>query len=621
MASRIEERFEDSPLQWWYVHGALRNPAGLERYFMFSLFRFHVSGACGQPLDPCLVMLSLLDPAAGCLRVASRVDNALLTVARDSVAAKALDPYLPAAALDELARFGFPREFETVGAGPELCSEPFCCRWEDLAIKTDQGGCQLSFREPQSELEYELELRPEVPRLVVETAQWTGSRERAMQYAAYPRLRLQGTVGGSRVLGTAWLDHQWGGRAWIESEDSPPRPAGWDWLGFHLEDGSSWIAIRHWDVSARAERFRCLTVREASGEVRVVRSFEWQPTRWWHSPSTRTSYPVEWNLRATEFDADVSFVPLADDQELRMLGSMRAVWQGAGVVRGQVRGRPVKAEARLEGQGYGYVLSPSDYLDRWDRHVVGVCSGWLPPGSKDVKRRLAVVHSLLFEALGLDDKVVGQDGMNYKQTLSVWSAWLRLIVREGLLPNGNPLGSGRLTRFPLDGAMRDSLGPRIRRVYTNRAGAIAGELVRAWVAMADLGEGTRNVLRRFAASVGEAVLLAEDARGFSNSPRFGQARGAALAGGRVNYVIFRALQLLPPAAGERLRDILCDRRLRKDPKALAEGIDLVAASGACESVRAEAHAVFGHAWHEFSGYAVPSYAKTELRLALESLLE
>jgi len=130
-----------------------------------------------------------------------RVDSVLLRVARDSVAAKALDPYLPAAALDELARFGFPHEFETVGAGPELCGEPFCCRWEDLAIQTDQGGCRLSFREPRSKLEFELELQPEVPRLVVETAQWTGSRERAMQYAAYPGCGCKGqsAVRASRV--------------------------------------------------------------------------------------------------------------------------------------------------------------------------------------------------------------------------------------------------------------------------------------------------------------------------------------------------------------------------------------------------------------------------------------
>jgi predicted secreted hydrolase len=555
-------------------------------------------------------MLSLLDPAAGRLRVSSRVGSVLLAVARDGVAAKALDPFLPAAALDELARFGFPREFETVGAGPELCAEPFRCRWEDLAIKADQGGCQLSFREPQSKLECELELQPEVPRLVIETAQWAGSRERAMQYAAYPRLRLEGTVGGSRVSGAAWLDHQWGGRAWVESEDSPPRPVGWNWLGFHLEDGSSWIAIRHWDVATRVERFRCLTVREASGEVRVLHSFAWQPTRWWHSPWTRTSYPVEWNLCAPELGADVSFAPLADDQEVRMLGSMRAVWQGAGVVRGQVSGRPVKADARLEGQGYGYVLGPSDYLERWARRVDGACSGWLPPGSKDTKRRLAVLHFLLFEALGVNDNVLG-----YRQTLSVWSAWLRLIVRMGLLPDGNPLGNGRLTRFTrftLDAAMRDGLGPRVRRVYTRRAGAVADELVRAWTAMADFDEGTRDALRRFAASTGEAVQLAEDARGFS---------GAVLAAGRVNYVVFRALQLLPSGAGDRLRDILCDRGLRKDPNALAEGTELVAASGAGEAVRAEACEVFGHAWQEFSGYAVPSYAKTELRLALESLFE
>jgi len=225
---------------------------------MFSLFRFRLATGCGQPLETCFSLVSVLDPATGRQRTSSRADRRVVAALRDEEAARALDPHSPAPVLEELRTFGLPREFESPAADPEFCQQPFSCHWEDLAISITQGSCRLSFREPEGTLEYDLELHPEVPRLVVEAARSTGSPEGAMHYAAYPRLRLQGLVGGSPVRGTAWFDHQWGGRAWVESHDSPPRPLGWDWLGFHIDDGSSWIVMKHWNVATRAELFRCV---------------------------------------------------------------------------------------------------------------------------------------------------------------------------------------------------------------------------------------------------------------------------------------------------------------------------------------------------------------------------
>ena len=621
MESSFEERLErESPLEWWFVHGKLRGPGLSERYFMFSLFRYAVSAQDALPFEGCAALVSVLDPATGVNKSCSRADRRLLRAIENQEIADALDPNTPRAVHDELRRFGFPGEFETSASDPEFRAEPFACRWEEISIGMDEGVCRLNFREPRNGIEYELTLTPEAPRLSVEAAGLIGCPGQTMNYATYPRLRLEGTAGGAPVAGHAWFDHQWGGRGWLQSDDQPPRPLGWDWMGFHLDDGSSWLVARHWDILTREELCRYLTVRTADGAVRTTQAFEWTPARWWNSAATRTTYPVEWRLRAPEFDAEVTFTPLADSQELRFLSSMRSIWEGAGVVRGRVGGRAVQADARLEGQGYGYVRGPADYLNRWSIHLDSAFTRQMPAAVREGKRAIAVLSCLLLEALGQSPLADGR--LNSRQRLGVWTACLRLGLRTSQMFAGDEFRAGRLDRPTLDEWMADSIGPRLRAAYVSKTAASARDLAGAAAAIGQLDGVTRAAVESFVGAVGLALQYVTDANGFAGPGPSGKPHGAAdLAAGKLNYALYHALRLLPPASGERLRDLLCQRALRTNAAALIEGIELVAASGACEAVREEARKVVSEAWIEFSRHARPSIAKTELRLLVESLLE
>ncbi len=221
-------------------------------------------------------------------------------------------------------------------------------------------------------------LNATVPRLSIESARTVGEPEEAMEYVTYPRMSLAGSAGGEPVRGEAWLDHQWGGRAWLQSSDPKPRERGWDWLGFNLDDGSTWMVMSHWDARTCAEFTRHLTVRSASGRIHQTRQFNWSPVRWWTSCATRIRHPVSWQLCVPELGADLTFTPAADDQELRVFTPQRAIWEGAGHMRGTLRGRSVTGVGRLEGQGRGYVFACADYLQGWADVVDGKMLDFLP---------------------------------------------------------------------------------------------------------------------------------------------------------------------------------------------------------------------------------------------------
>jgi geranylgeranyl pyrophosphate synthase/predicted secreted hydrolase len=354
----------DSKLEWWFLHGRFSSATD-ERHFMASLFRVELPCRAGRGGDGFSVLLSVLDRRTGEQRTSSRVDRRIAAAVRHPDAGRELDPFWAAPVLEELRDYGLPREFECPEAEPVLEVEPFRFQWADLRAALCPGGFRWAFDEPGTGRPLCLELTAMAPGLAIEAAGTVGEPEEAMQYVTLPELRLTGTAGGEAIQGEAWFDHQWGGRAWLRSGERPPRVRGWDWLGFRLDDGSAGVAMAHWDAASRAEFARHLTVRDAEGTIRQTPAFEWSPVRWWISPATRIEHPVAWRLRVPEWDADLLFEPLSDHQEIRVFGSLRAIWEGAGRVRGRWAGREVQGSARLEGQGRGYQFEAADFLKSW----------------------------------------------------------------------------------------------------------------------------------------------------------------------------------------------------------------------------------------------------------------
>ena len=140
------------------------------------------------------------------------------------------------------------------------------------------------------------------------------------QLATTGSLRIQGKT--FDVTGTAWLDHEW------SQEILAPGAVGWDWIGMNLLDGSALTAFRLRDKNGGAV-WDGGSFRSANGSLYVFSRGEviFKPTRYWKSPLSQTTYPVEWVVRTP---ADFYTVrAVIDNQELDSRQSTGAIyWEG-----------------------------------------------------------------------------------------------------------------------------------------------------------------------------------------------------------------------------------------------------------------------------------------------------
>ncbi len=166
------------------------------------------------------------------------------------------------------------------------------------------------------------------------------------QLQAAGRLRVQGQ--SFDVQGPAWLDHEW------SQEILAPGVVGWDWIGMNLDDGSALTAFRLRDANGNAV-WDGGSFRSAKQSTYVFSRGEviFRTTRFWKSPLTQASYPVEWIVRTPADFYTVKAV--IDNQELDSRQSTGAIyWEGLSELIDS-NGKPV-GKGYLEMTGYAQPL-------------------------------------------------------------------------------------------------------------------------------------------------------------------------------------------------------------------------------------------------------------------------
>lgn len=181
----------------------------------------------------------------------------------------------------------------------------------------------------------------------------------ASLYYSEPQLALQARVSiagstdssGAVFSGRGWLDHEW------SSTLLPSQAAGWDWVGFNLDDGSALTAFR---IRSKGRdgpdgaRFAYASLRAPGGAAHTFAASEvaFEPLQYWTSPRTRAVYPVAQRIRVGSRQFETR--PLMPDQELDARASSAvAYWEGAS---------ELFEDGRVVGRGYleltGYAGRP-----------------------------------------------------------------------------------------------------------------------------------------------------------------------------------------------------------------------------------------------------------------------
>ena len=181
--------------------------------------------------------------------------------------------------------------------------------------------------------------------------------EQSSFYVSQPQLAVSGRLqfqGRSVALttGRAWLDHEW-------SESLlHPEAVGWDWIGMNLDNGDSLTAfrLRRADGSDlwSGGSWRAAAQGNAPLGARIFDhgTVQFEPLRWWTSPTTQARYPVDW--RVTTPAGVYTVRALIDAQELDSRRSTGTVyWEGLSDL--------LDAQGQRVGRGY---LEMTGYAQR-----------------------------------------------------------------------------------------------------------------------------------------------------------------------------------------------------------------------------------------------------------------
>ena len=166
-------------------------------------------------------------------------------------------------------------------------------------------------------------------------SQKAAGQGKASYYVSFPRLEVTGTLNGTAVSGTAWMDHEWFTHQ-LESNQQ-----GWDWFSIQLDSGADLMLFQLRETSGGIDSFSSGTYIAPDGRVTHLKrdDFQLQPLESWTSPRTHARYPVKWRITIPSLHLSLDCAAALPSQELVAEdASSPNYWEGAVTYSGTSRG-------------------------------------------------------------------------------------------------------------------------------------------------------------------------------------------------------------------------------------------------------------------------------------------
>jgi predicted secreted hydrolase len=171
----------------------------------------------------------------------------------------------------------------------------------------------------------------------------------ASRYFSYTRMEMEGDMvwngDAQHFTGSAWMDREFG--TWTPTE----KQKGWDWFSVQLDNDCELMCYQIRDGKDNPSKFSSGTFVDRDGNSTYLthEDFSIEPTGFWKSPRTQTTYPSGWRLKVPKFDLNLEVNPVIEDQELDTRGTTMIIyWEGAC----RVEGSPANGRAYVELVGY-----------------------------------------------------------------------------------------------------------------------------------------------------------------------------------------------------------------------------------------------------------------------------
>lgn len=158
---------------------------------------------------------------------------------------------------------------------------------------------------------------------------------KASYYVSFPLLDTEGTVNGTPVTGSAWMDHEW------FSNQLEPTVQGWDWFSVQLVNNTQFMLFQLRRKDGSIDPYSSGTYIAADGRATHLKrsDFELQPLEFWTSPKTHARYPARWRITIPSLMVAIECAAAIPDQELVSEDAAGPTyWEGAVVYSGSSRG-------------------------------------------------------------------------------------------------------------------------------------------------------------------------------------------------------------------------------------------------------------------------------------------
>lgn len=362
----VEKPNNDCSVEWWFYNGYFSGTTISKHYFMVSFFRHNTFNDDGKLQQTSYSLLySLLNPETGENKTVSRIDDKVIDAVLKVLEEKSkpeLDLDLYSVIKKELTEHDPPIPIEL---GKSICNnftEALDIDWGDFSLKQIDEHFEIKLPLLEAERSISLKLYPLTERFDFVAGNEPESDSTELAYRCYPKLGLEGKVENQNLNGEAWMDHQWGNPSWFFSEREDKQVLGWDWFGINLDDGTDLVFVIHKLAKTKELVYKRAILMKPGGEIEYYKNVVTTPIKYWESPRTHIKYPIEWKLEVADIDLSLTFSPIAEDQEIQVLGLSRAIWEGAGNVAGQLNGKEIAGRGRGEFFGYGYIFDFQSYL-------------------------------------------------------------------------------------------------------------------------------------------------------------------------------------------------------------------------------------------------------------------
>jgi predicted secreted hydrolase len=198
----------------------------------------------------------------------------------------------------------------------------------------------------------ELDLTPEKP-VVLQgedgLSQKADGEGHASYYYSITRVKTSGTIkiGDEKyvVEGSTWFDREWA------TNQLAPEQAGWNWFAIQLSDGSDIMLYQMRLKNGGIDMHSSGKWIRADGAATDLASNDFQlvPEKFWESPASKATYPIEWRLSIPKLNLKLEVAPPVMDQELNL---SVVYWEGCIRLKGWRAAKPVDGVGYMELTGY-----------------------------------------------------------------------------------------------------------------------------------------------------------------------------------------------------------------------------------------------------------------------------